>query len=175
MIETITFKDNAYPKFQQEGFAAKFAFPFALQVCKGLGVDIGYCKPEWKFPGCTGIDDRKLCSANGNEFPSPDRSPMNINVGEQYDFIFSSHCLEHLDHWVDALDHWFENLKRGGVMFLYLPDFSQEYWQPWNNRKHKHVLTPEIIGTYMATKCSHKLFVSGVDLNSSFIVMGEKN
>ncbi|HXP49873.1 MAG TPA: hypothetical protein VN922_07970, partial [Bacteroidia bacterium] len=56
MIETIEFKDEVYPKFQSEGFAAKFAFPFAKEVCIGEGFDIGCNRKEWAFPGAIMID-----------------------------------------------------------------------------------------------------------------------
>ena len=71
------------------------------------------------------------------------------------------------------MDYWFEHLKDGGTLFLYLPDFSQEYWRPWNNRKHKHVFTPNIIRDYMIDRGYKNVFVSGVDLNNSFIAVGE--
>ena len=56
----------------------------------------------------------------------------------------------------------------------YLPDYSQEYWRPWNNRKHHHIFTPEIIKDYMIANGYNNVFTSGVDLNSSFMVVGEK-
>jgi len=40
MIETIEFKNKIYPKFQSNGFASRFCFPFALEVCNGIGYEI---------------------------------------------------------------------------------------------------------------------------------------
>jgi predicted SAM-dependent methyltransferase len=97
----------------------------------------------------------------------------NLPDGE-VDYIFSSHCLEHINDWVGALDYWGTKLKKGGVIFLYLPDYSQEYWRPWNNKKHINILTPEYLKNYFEDKNFEKVFVSGVDLNNSFIVMVEK-
>jgi SAM-dependent methyltransferase len=91
--------------------------------------------------------------------------------------IVLSHCLEHLPNWVDALDYWISKLKSGGVLFLYLPHYDQEYWRPWNNRKHVHCFTPNIIKDYLV---SNKLirtdfvFVGERDLNHSFIAVAEK-
>jgi predicted SAM-dependent methyltransferase len=90
------------------------------------------------------------------------------------DYIFSSHCLEHLPHWVDALDHWSSRLKSGGTLFLYLPHRSQEYWKPWNNRKHVHIFDEEMIRAYLTDTGYTKVCVSGVDLNNSFMAMAEK-
>ena len=163
-IDTIEFAGIEYPLFQSKGFASKFAFPFADEVCKGTGYDVGYCKEEWKLPGAIGID------------PSIDERFNAHNLPEtMVDFIFSSHCLEHVNDWVGALDHWCTRLKSEGVIFLYLPDYSQIYWRPWNNRKHVNVLTPEMLKDYF--KCAKKfskVFVSGVDLNNSFMVMAQK-
>jgi len=163
MIETIEFKGTPYPKFQSSGYAARFIFPFALEVCKGKGYDIGCNREEWKLPGAIGIDP--LISGNLNA--------MNLPPGE-VDYIFSSHCLEHLDRWVEVLDYWFLHLKKGGVLFLYLPHESQEYWLPWNNRKHVNVLDRNIIYKYLNDKGYEKVFVSGADLNYSFCIMAEK-
>jgi len=58
-------------------------------------------------------------------------------------------------------------------LFLYLPDFSQEYWRPWNNRKHRSVFTPEILTDAFHALNMKKVFCSQVDLNNSFMIMGE--
>ena len=71
-------------------------------------------------------------------------------------------------------DYWSTRIKKNGILFLYLPDYSQEYWRPWNNRRHKHCLKPEFIHDYMVDKGYKNVFVSGVDLNNAFMVMGEK-
>lgn len=178
MIETILFNGQVYPEFQSKGFAAKFAFPFAHEVCKGNGLDIGYGAPKWKFPGSLGIEDGRLCDEQSVESRWDQINAMNIPKGlcprgDQWDFVFSSHCLEHLPNWVEALDHWYDNLKEGGVLFIYLPDHSQHYWRPHWNRKHIHAFTPEIIGAYLRDKYS-RVFISGVDLNNSFCAMAEK-
>jgi len=46
MIETITFKDKTYPKFQSIGMGSQYAIPYAKHVCVGEGYDIdkGYKK-----------------------------------------------------------------------------------------------------------------------------------
>ncbi len=72
------------------------------------------------------------------------------------------------------MDYWYENLKDGGILFLYLPDYSQEYWRPWNNRKHVNIFSPKIIEDYLSHKNYKNIFVSGIDLNNSFMVVCEK-
>ena len=72
------------------------------------------------------------------------------------------------------MDYWYDNLKNGGVLFLYLPDYSQEYWRPWNNRKHLNIFTPQIIEDYMINKGYSNIYKSEIDLNNSFMIFGEK-
>jgi len=160
-IETIDYGGFKYPAFQAEGNASQFAIPFAKQVCCGEGYDIGYGADEWKLPGAVGIDLKD------------GRDAMDLPWGA-VDYIYSSHCLEHLDDWVAALDHWTTRIRRGGVLFLYLPHFDQRYWRPWHNRKHRHVLTREMITSYLSDSGYQNIFCSDRDLNHSFMVMGEK-
>ena len=163
MIETITYQNVKYPKFQSIGNASQFAIPYAKHICKGEGYDIGCMKKEWSFPGSTPIDISFNDGFHASNLPK-----------KNVDYIFSSHCLEHIIDWVDVMDYWYESLKIGGSLFLYLPDYSQEYWRPWNNRKHKNIFTPEILRDYMTHKGYKNIFVSGIDLNNAFMVIGEK-
>jgi predicted SAM-dependent methyltransferase len=163
MIKTIIFKGNVYPSFQAEGNASQFAIPYAKHVCSGDGYDIGCMKKEWSFPGSTPIDLSFDDGYHALNLPS-----------KNVDYIFSSHCLEHIDDWVDTMDYWYDTLSYGGTLFLYLPDYTQEYWRPWNNKKHRNMFSPQIIKDYMIDRGYKNIFVSGVDLNNAFMVMGEK-
>ena len=162
-MQVIEYKGKNYPEFQCRGNASQFAIPFAKHFCKGKGLDIGCMKTEWAFPGATPID---------LEFDDPwhaDHLPP-----EKVDYIFSSHCLEHVEDWVATLLYWTSAIKGGGTLFLYLPHYDQEYWRPWNNRKHRHAFTPEIIVDFMSDVGYSNIFSSQRDLNHSFIVVGEK-
>jgi predicted SAM-dependent methyltransferase len=162
MINTITHLSNQYPEFQSKGYASQFAIPYANHVCTGVGVDVGCNREEWKFPGAIAIDP------SINEYDA-----LNFPY-ENLDYIFSSHCLEHLTDWVTVLDYWTSKLKPGGTLFLYLPDYSQSYWRPWHNRKHVNIFTPNIIADYLQDNSYVNIFKSGVDLNNAFMVMGQK-
>ncbi len=161
-MKTIEYKGRHYPAFQAEGNAAQYILPFALKVCKGRGVDIGCAKPEWAFPGALLVDPA-INGLHSTGFPMRD-----------LDYVFSSHCLEHVPCWVDSLNYWQEALRAGGTLFLYLPHYSQEYWRPWNNRKHRHFLTPELLSDFLNDKGWRNIFTTGPDLNNSFAVMAEK-
>ena len=108
-MELIKFNKQTYPKFQSEGNASQFAIPFAKHFCKGQGLDIGCGKLEWCFPGAIPVDPTL------NQFDA-----LNLPPGF-WDYIYSSHCLEHLQDWVIVLNLWTIMLKPGGVLFLYLP------------------------------------------------------
>ena len=136
-MELINFNNINYPAFQATGNAAQFAIPYAKHLCRGKGVDIGCMKKEWSYPGSTPID-----LSFDDEWDAMNLPEYNL------DYIFSSHCLEHLDDWVAAMNYWYNYLKPSGILFLYLPDRSQEYWLPWNNLKHKHSFDPVIIKKY---------------------------
>ena len=161
-MDSIEFRGKQYPRFQSLGNASQFAIPFAMHVCKGKGYDIGFGKEEWKLPNAIGIDRNLNNSYHADSLPD-----------EQVDFIYSSHCLEHVDDWVTTLKYWISKLKKGGVLFLYLPDFSQTYWRPWHNPKHKHCFTSEIVYECLVDLGMKNMFRSGVDLNNSFMIMCE--
>lgn len=163
-MDILEYCGEKYPGFQAKGNASQFAIPFALHFCKGIGYDIGFSRMEWKFPDAIGIDSNLNNGYDANKLPE----------GE-VDYIFSSHCLEHVDDWVTTLEYWISKIKTGGKIFLYLPDISQSYWRPWHNRKHRHVLTPEILKTFMTDHGMKNIFVSGIDLNNSFMIVCEKS
>lgn len=166
-MERIDFNGYAYPKWQAEGFAAQFCFPFAQKVCKGIGVDVGCMKVEWSLPGSIPVD---IAFENGMDA---------MNLPDQLDYVFSSHCLEHLPNYVEAVEYWLSRIKSGGHLFLYLPNMEvQDYWRPWNNRKHVHYLTPKIMDEfflYLERKgLVDNYFIAETDMNASFTVIAQK-
>lgn len=163
-MEFIEFENSVYPKFQSGGNASQFAIPFAKHFCVGFGVDIGCNREEWKLDGALPVDPLISPGFTAENFPY-----------DNLDYIYSSHCLEHLDSWVDALIYWNTKLKKGGWMFLYLPDYSQKYWRPWNNRKHKHIIEKHHVEDMLRDKLKYdKILSSSTDLNNSYIVVGRK-
>jgi len=161
MDKFIEYKGIRYPAFQASGNAARFIMPVAIELCKGVGYDIGGNRAEWCLQGSIHIDP-VINGKDGNDLPP-----------ELVDYIFSSHCLEHFNDWVSGLEHWVSRIKPGGLLLLYLPDYSQEYWRPWNNRKHKHILNPEHVRDLLI-HFGMTVTVSGVDLNNSFSILAIK-
>lgn len=168
MIQTIIHNNIDYPSFQASGNAMRFALPFAREVAYGYGIDIGCNRPEWAYVDRDGMPALR-CDPN----ISDDCEALKLPPGK-FDYIVSSHSIEHYPSWVDALDYWQTKLKPCGTLFLYLPDYSQGYWRPWVNKKHVHIFTPQILKDYLTERGWNKIFVSGVDMNNSFIAMAEK-
>lgn len=109
----------------------------ALEYCSGVGLDIG--ASYWPLPGSTPIDT-ELGPGTANRIED-------IPLGSQ-NYVFSSHCLEHISDWQSALDCWVDKLKVGGVLFLYLPHPSCKLWHmsnPQMRETHKWVPTPDVI------------------------------
>lgn len=121
------YRGQLYPEFVKTGNACQFITPTALHFCNGRGLDIG--AGPWPLPGAIPVEARD----GGDAMSLPD---------DKFDFIFSSHCLEHLVNPVAALKHWQSRLRPGGVLFLYLPHPDMEYWRPQHCLKHLHQWWP---------------------------------
>ncbi|MBS1504915.1 MAG: class I SAM-dependent methyltransferase, partial [Bacteroidetes bacterium] len=64
-----------------------------------------------------------------------DLSPVD---SEQYDFVLSSHSLEHIANPLKALNEWLRVLKRGGILVLVLPDkrYTFDHRRPVTKFEH---------------------------------------
>lgn len=63
---------------------------------------------------------------------------------DSFDFVHSSHCLEHVQDPRIALDNWIRILKPGGHLVCLIPDedlYEQGEWPSTYNADHKHTLT----------------------------------
>jgi SAM-dependent methyltransferase len=59
---------------------------------------------------------------------------------EQFDFVYSSHCLEHLTDPYVGLNNWFRILRPDGHLIVTIPDedlYEQGVWPSRNNNDHK--------------------------------------
>lgn len=63
---------------------------------------------------------------------------------ETYDFIHSSHCLEHLHDPFEGLKNWFRVVKQGGYIVITVPDedlYEQGEFPSTYNTDHKWTFT----------------------------------
>jgi SAM-dependent methyltransferase len=61
-----------------------------------------------------------------------------------FDFVHSSHCLEHLTNPLEALNNWMRILKPGGYLIVTVPDedmYEQGIFPSTFNGDHKHTFT----------------------------------
>lgn len=154
-----TYKGVQYPEYLRHGNGVQFIAPTAAHFCKGKGVDVG--AGNWPLPGAEPVDAGKFHDAN-------------YLPGEDYDYIFSSHCLEHLPYTVETLEHWKKKLRAGGVLFLYLPHPDMVYWRPQHCRKHLHSWQPAQMATILRDLGFVDVIHGERDLAWSFAVVGYK-
>lgn len=94
---------KARPRRERDGF-------FSYVV--GEGIDIG-CGVDPLTPSCRRWDD---------DLPnSGDATFMRGVADESFDWVYSSHCLEHLHHPEIAIRNWWRILKPGGHLLIYVP------------------------------------------------------
>lgn len=130
------YKGTLYPVHLANKSAAPFIFDKARCWCQGRGIDIGGGKSP--FPGAELIEN----AADQNAYC------LDRYADQSLDYVFSSHCLEHLDRWQQALKLWISKIKPGGILFLYLPHQSMALWQPrglWVGTEHKWSPSAEIL------------------------------
>lgn len=61
-----------------------------------------------------------------------------------FDFVHSSHCLEHLNNPTNALENWIRVCKSKGHLVITVPDedlYEHQQWPSTKNGDHKHTFT----------------------------------
>jgi SAM-dependent methyltransferase len=110
---------------------------FSNTYFAGSGVDIGcgddpLSKYSQQFPLMTALKPWDL--------PDGDAQLMASVPDETYDFVHSSHCLEHLHDPYEAFDNWLRITKPGGYIITTIPDedlYEQGVWPSTHNGDHK--------------------------------------
>ena len=106
--------------------------PLEHSVLSGKGIDIG-CGDDPVLPNAMPFD-----RAHG------DANDILRYVQGEFDFVYSSHCLEHMVDVRAAIAQWWRLVKPGGVLFLIVPDedlYEQGYWPSRFNHDHKWTFT----------------------------------
>ena len=114
---------------------------FAARYFCGNGIDIGGA------PDPIGVY-RELFPRMGQvrvwDLQDGDAQFMEGVEDESYDFIHSSHCLEHLNEPSEGLANWFRILKPEGHMIITVPDedmYEQGIFPSTYNNDHKWTFT----------------------------------
>lgn len=73
-----------------------------------------------------------------------DAQLMSGVLDSTFDFVHSSHCLEHMNDPLEALNNWLRILKTGGHLLLLIPDedlYEQGVFPSTFNIDHSHTFT----------------------------------
>ena len=160
------YRGSLYPETVALGHGMSHIKDFALTYCRGTGLDIG--ANRWPLPGAHAVDNR----------PGENAYCLDRWAEASLDFVFSSHCLEHLHDWRNALLLWISRLKPGGILFLYLPHASMTLWQPgspWVGDDHVWSPTVDaIVPVLQQAGMEIVTFDSGPDDYFSFHIVARK-
>lgn len=113
------YEGEFWPDYLHVGGAAHAIVPAASRYCIGRGIDVG--AGYWPFPGAIPVDPFR---GRGKETTLDSFEPGSL------DYVFSSHCLEHIENPRDAIGAWRDLLRPEGVLFLYLPHERCLIWRP---------------------------------------------
>jgi SAM-dependent methyltransferase len=101
-------------------------------ILAGKGIDIG-CGPDPITSDAYGFD-----KGNG------DANEITKYVHEEFDYVFSSHCLEHMRDPHKAIQEWWKLVRLGGHLFFIVPDedlYEQGVFPSRFNTDHKATFT----------------------------------
>lgn len=105
---------------------------FEQSIIKGTGIDIGCGNDPLT------LDVRRFDIHDG------DANCITKFVNDQFDFVYSSHCLEHMVDPRRALLEWWQLVKPGGYLLFIVPDedlYEQGVFPSRFNPDHKSTFT----------------------------------
>lgn len=114
---------------------------YASTYFKGEGIDIGagddpISKYSQQFPLMSAV---KIWDQ-----PDGDAQIMAGVADNTFDFVHSSHCLEHMRDPYEAFNNWLRICKPGGHLIITIPDediYEQGVWPSTHNPDHKMTWT----------------------------------
>ena len=106
----------------------------------GNGIDVGSGSDPLRVPsGHVRHWDKENGDGNG--------AILQGVASESLDFVYSSHCLEHIIGLKTALSNWCRVLKHGGFLFVVVPDYQlyeKLSWPSKFNIDHKHSFSMDL-------------------------------
>lgn len=117
-------------------FSLKSAIPVYLFAQNVDGVNFSN-QTVWEGQIKEGENFNYYKDRTGYQFIS-EASDLSKIENEKYDFLLSSHCLEHLANPIKALREWNRVLKPNGCFILVLPDkrFTFDHKRPYTTFEH---------------------------------------
>ncbi len=110
----------------------------------GIGIDIGGGHDTLSKEVFNGITD--ITSYDTSLGLGYDANTCHDLDDESFDFVYSSHCLEHLDDPASAIRHWVRICKKGGFLVCCVPHeifYEKCKWPSKANPRHKSSWTLE--------------------------------
>jgi len=96
--------------------------PLIRKYCIGRGLEIGAGKYPYCDPKTTLFLDKYTDNKDGTPAPDIISDATTIPRADAcFDYVLSSHVLEHMQDTIGALKEWVRVLKQGGTLFLILP------------------------------------------------------
>lgn len=105
---------------------------YEYSFLRGEGIDIG-CGTDPILPTAMPFDRQQ-----------GDANEITKFVSREFDYVFSSHCLEHMLDPQRAIGQWWSLVRDGGILFLIVPDedlYEQGFWPSRFNSDHKWTFT----------------------------------
>ncbi len=134
---------------------------------QGFGLDVG-CGDDKINDSAIGLDMRGLpCVTICRELED-----LSLFGDNQFDFVFSSHFLEHIDMPKRMMLEMDRVLKMGGYLILYLPD-PKKYTE--DNPEHKTLWTPKQFNKIiMSNTYKIKKVKMSTAFDYSYLYIGQK-
>jgi SAM-dependent methyltransferase len=105
----------------QKAFYARQQYGDFDRYFKGHGIDIGCGKDP--LPGAVAWD-----------YEDGDAQFMAGVPDASFDFVYSSHCLEHIGECREALSNWARICRVGGHVFVTVPEWTLYEYRTWPSR-----------------------------------------
>jgi len=102
---------------------------------KGNGIDIG-CGDD--------ILSGPYCKAVPYDLQNGDAQYMNGINDNEFDFVYSSHCLEHLNDINTGMQNWIRICKSGGYLYIVVPEerlYEKSTFPSVFNSQHRWTFT----------------------------------
>jgi SAM-dependent methyltransferase len=127
-----TESSRSYEEKLRNGFFAKYM--------SGNGLEIGY---RGYTDGIVPILDSAI--GIDTDYPGYDGKTLPFET-ESQSYVYSSHCLEHIEDYMSTLREWYRVLKTAGFLVVVVPHqflYEKKRFLPSNfNGDHKHFFTP---------------------------------
>jgi SAM-dependent methyltransferase len=109
------------------------------------------------------------------DLPDGDAQFMENVPAETFDFVHSSHCLEHLNDPVQGISNWFRILKPGGHLVVTVPEedlYEQGRFPSTFNTDHKWTFTINKVSSWSSKSINVLSLLTELGPNSDIRLIG---